>query len=143
MRRYKGLSEMSAEKSVFQITIGEVATMSYPAFRNQFAMRCPKCKGTDRIDVQALVYVRLVQDGTDADASKNGDHEWGAESAASCACGFHGEVCDFETSQCRDCLKLWNTGDTEPTGECPECGGLCHQLQGSKEISSGEDEHVA
>jgi hypothetical protein len=122
-------------------------------------MRCPKCKGTGRIDVQAIVYLRLVRDGTDADASQNGDHEWSTESAASCACGFHGKVYDFNTSQCRNCLKIWNTGemlkgitknvarlaadDTGPTGECPECGDLCHQLEDSEEIRSGEDEHVA
>jgi len=70
--------------------------MSNPVFQNQFAMRCPKCKGTGRIDVQALVYLRLVRDGTDADLSQNGDHEWGVESAASCACGFHGKVYDFQ-----------------------------------------------
>jgi hypothetical protein len=150
---------MNAKQLVFRITIMELTIMSYPAFQNQFSMRCPKCKGTGRIDVQALVYIRLVRDGTDADASQNGDHEWGAESAASCACGFHGKVYDFETSQCRNCLKLWNTaemmkgvaknvasvaaGDTEPIGACPECGGLCHQLQGSEEITFGEDEHVA
>jgi hypothetical protein len=132
--------------------------MSHPAFENQFALRCPKCKGTGRIDVQALVYLRWVQDGTDVDASQNGDHEWGAESAASCACGFRGNVYDFYTSQCRNCLKIWNAGeiiqgttnnvegaahgDNEHTGECPECGDLCDEIQDSEEISS-ENERVA
>ena len=108
--------------------------------------------------MQARVYLRLVPNGTDADASQSGDHEWGAESAASCACGFHGKVSDFKTSQCRNCLKIWNAGemmngitktieraaagDSEHTGECPECGDLCHQLQDSEEISAVEDERV-
>jgi hypothetical protein len=133
--------------------------MSYPSFQNQFAMRCPRCKGSGRVDVQALVYLRLVQDGTDADLSQNGDHEWSAESAASCTCGFHGTVYDFSTSQCRNCLEIWNIGETmsgitkndpraaekdaENNGKCPECGDLCRQLQDSEDISSGEDERVA
>lgn len=109
-------------------------------------MRCPKCMGTTRIDVQALVYVRLLSDGTDADASNYGDHEWDDESAALCACGFHGKVHDFSTSQCQGCGKTWNAGemmkrttntinertakdDAGDVGECPECGDLCYQME--------------
>lgn len=130
--------------------------MGHPAFQNQFSMRCPECKRTGGIDVRALVYVRLVRDGTDADASRNGDHEWDAESAASCACGFDGKARDFSTFQCRSCFKIWNTGeifkitpedpdhagqgDTEPAGECPACAGLCRQLQDSEQIPSGQEE---
>lgn len=108
-------------------------------------MRCPKCKGTATIDVQALVYVRLLRDGTDTDASGSEEREWNDESAASCACGFQGKVYDFNTSQCETCGKIWNAGEmTNPgtnavertaeddaghTGECPECGDLCYQLE--------------
>lgn len=95
--------------------------------------------------MQALVYVRLLSDGTDADASDSGDHEWDDESAASCACGFQGKVYDFNTSQCQSCGKIWNAGqminrttntieraaedDAGHTGECPECGDLCYQRE--------------
>ena len=63
-------------------------------------MRCPKCNEDDEIDVAATVMVRLTSDGTDADESQDGSHEWGDESKASCAsCGFGGTVKDFEVAE--------------------------------------------
>jgi hypothetical protein len=64
---------------------------------NCFQMRCPGCGDTDHIDIEALVSVRLTDDGTDADISANGDHYWDQDSHASCvACGFSGSVRQFE-----------------------------------------------
>jgi hypothetical protein len=63
---------------------------------NFFDMRCPKCGDEDHIDIAAEVWVRLTDDGDDADASRCGDHTWTHESAATCeACGHHGTVADF------------------------------------------------
>jgi hypothetical protein len=65
---------------------------------NFFDLRCPKCHGEDSIDILASVWLRLMPDGTDADASACGDHEWCDQSAASCdACGYQGHVVDFES----------------------------------------------
>jgi hypothetical protein len=64
---------------------------------NLFDMRCPKCRDTERIDIQARLWIRVTEDGTDADASKNGDHEWTPNSPALCgACGHCGTVRDFD-----------------------------------------------
>lgn len=62
-------------------------------------MKCPKCGAADRLDVQASVWVRLTGDGTDADASQDGNHEWDEKSSCSCqACDWSGTVKDAETA---------------------------------------------
>jgi hypothetical protein len=64
---------------------------------NCLDLRCPKCGDTDEIDIAAEVWVRVTRDGTDADASGNGDHLFEPHSPAQCgACGHHGVVRDFE-----------------------------------------------
>jgi hypothetical protein len=60
-------------------------------------MRCPQCGDENHIDVEALVSVRLTDDGTDADLSENGDHYWDQNHQATCAaCDFSGSVRQFE-----------------------------------------------
>jgi hypothetical protein len=45
----------------------------------------------------AEVWLRVTSDGTDADASGNGDHEFDRHSPALCgACGHHGTVGEFD-----------------------------------------------
>jgi hypothetical protein len=64
---------------------------------NFLDLRCPRCRDQDHIDILALIWVRLTEDGTDADASDDGDHEWSGQSAAVCgACGHRATVQDFE-----------------------------------------------
>lgn len=125
-------------------------------FQNQFCMRCPACRESSGIDVSAQVWVRLVRDGTDADESQDGSHEWADDSPARCTgCDYTGKVADFKTYQCQNCLKIWHEsqlkteipdlqervapGETMPAGECPECGALCHQLDNEDELEE-EDE---
>lgn len=122
-----------------------------PKFDNQFCLRCPKCKESDKIEIQALVYVRLTPDGTDADISINGDHEWDGSSDANCAgCGYSGVVHDFKTYQCQNCLAIHNfdalrkeiphyservaEDEAVPTGECPDCGALCQLVEDPDEL---------
>jgi hypothetical protein len=65
--------------------------------RNFLDIRCPKCRSTDQIDIAATVWLRVMEDGTDADQSENGDHDFEPTSPATCnACGFAGRVQDFE-----------------------------------------------
>lgn len=127
-------------------------------FLNQFALRCPQCKSTGDIDVVAMISIRLVKDGSDADASRDGSHNWDSNSAANCGCGFRGQVSDFHTHQCQNCLKIVSFGDlkavkdyhervaegeNEPSGECPDCGALCQRLEDSEELmqdTPGEEE---
>lgn len=126
-------------------------------FQNQFCMRCPKCNRSSRIDVSVQAWVRLVRDGTDADASQDGSHEWEDDSPACCTnCDFTGKVADFKTFQCQNCLKVWNesklkleipdlqervlSGEPMPAGECPECGALCHQLDNEDELEEEDEE---
>jgi hypothetical protein len=60
---------------------------------NQFDMTCPDCGHSDALDVAALVWVRLTRDGTDADASHDGSHEWDDDADCVCAaCGWRGTV---------------------------------------------------
>src|SRR5690242_19297057 len=64
---------------------------------NLFELRCPCCRSEDQIDVQAKVWVRLTESGSDADVSGCGDHHYSPESAATRdACGYAGCLRDFE-----------------------------------------------
>ncbi len=64
---------------------------------NFFNLRCPHCRRDDAIDIQALVWIRIGEDGTDADESHSGDHEYTDESLARCdACAHEGPVTEFE-----------------------------------------------
>lgn len=56
-------------------------------------MTCPACGEDDSLDVTATLSVRLTADGTDADASGDGSHEWDEDSECSCrACGWGGKA---------------------------------------------------
>jgi hypothetical protein len=60
---------------------------------NQFDMYCPKCGASDELDIAATVWVRLCKDGTDADESHDGSHEWDDDSECRCNnCGWTGTV---------------------------------------------------
>jgi hypothetical protein len=64
---------------------------------NLFDMRFPHCGSEDHIDIAATIWVRLCANGTDADASRNGDRDYSpASSALSAACDFCSTVADFE-----------------------------------------------
>jgi hypothetical protein len=64
---------------------------------NRLNYRCPKCGSPDKIDIEAIVSVRLTNTGTEGDASNCGPEDWTGENAASCdACGYFGTVDDFE-----------------------------------------------
>ena len=63
---------------------------------NFLDMRCPKCGDEDRLDIQATVWIRVCEDGTDADASRDGGHDYEPHSPAQCgACGHCGTVRQF------------------------------------------------
>jgi ssDNA-binding Zn-finger/Zn-ribbon topoisomerase 1 len=64
---------------------------------NFLGMRCPKCGDEDRLDIQATVWIRVCEDGTDADASRDGTHDYEPGSIARCdACGCCDTVREFE-----------------------------------------------
>jgi hypothetical protein len=66
---------------------------------NFLDMRCPKCGS---IDIQAVVWIRVCRDGTDADASDCGDHEYTPETTACCcACGYRTTVAAFSPDRQR------------------------------------------
>ena len=75
---------------------------------NGHFMECPEC-GAEYLDVQARVWVRLVDDGTDADASRDGNHEWDDDSACACDCGWRGTV--------RDAERAWDENPETKEGE--------------------------
>ncbi len=57
--------------------------------------KCPQCGDQDGLAVQALVWVTIFPDGTDADGDNNPNHAhvWDDDSAAFCrACRWHGKV---------------------------------------------------
>lgn len=67
--------------------------------RAAWNMICPSCKKDTSLDIAATVHVRLCPNGTDADASREGGHEWSSDSTACCAdCGWEGTVKDAETA---------------------------------------------
>ena len=64
---------------------------------NFLDMRCPKCGNEDRLDIQASIWIRVCEDGTDADASCDGNQYYEPRSPAQCdACGHCGTVREFE-----------------------------------------------
>jgi hypothetical protein len=59
-------------------------------------MACPNCGDDERIDIAAIVWVRLCPDGTDITEADNGDHEWTNKSkAVCCTCGHTSSVGKF------------------------------------------------
>lgn len=85
---------------------------------NQFDYECPKCGDCDSLDIEATVFVRLTEDGTDLDLSRNGDHEWSDDSFATCGCGWDGKVSDLSPEGCATCAASIETR----VGLCDECG---------------------
>jgi ribosomal protein L37E len=65
---------------------------------NYFDMQCPRCGGTSQIDILAEVWLRVCVDGTDANASRCGDHHFTPESTACCGCGHWATVADFDSA---------------------------------------------
>jgi len=67
--------------------------------RNFADLACPQCGSQEEIDIQALVWTRLCEDGTDPDAADRHHEsaaEWSDNSAAACAkCGWDGRVADL------------------------------------------------
>lgn len=64
---------------------------------------CPKCECTDQLDVQATVYLRILQEEdsedieTDADASGDGTHEYFSNSYTVCrSCEYGGPLSTFD-----------------------------------------------
>ena len=73
-------------------------TAGPPSVHDEWGIRCPKCDSDNRLDVAASVLVRLTADGTVADESANGSHEWDRGSVIFCReCGHHGLVGEFTT----------------------------------------------
>lgn len=71
---------------------------------------CPKCGEADQIDVAATVWVRLTNDGSDADESMSGDHEYDDDSNAECAaCGYKAKLASFNGKK----LKTYTVTMTE------------------------------
>ena len=64
---------------------------------NFLDMRCPNCGNEDRLDIQAIVWIRVCEDGTDADSAGDENREYHPRSPAQCgACGHYGTVREFE-----------------------------------------------
>ena len=64
---------------------------------NFLDMRCPQCGADDELDIRAELWIRVTGNGTDADASGSGDHEYTPDSTALCgSCGHCGTVREFE-----------------------------------------------
>lgn len=62
---------------------------------NLFNLSCPKCRSGAHLDILASVWVRLTDDGTDADEAEDGSHFWDAGNLFSCDCGATGRVSDL------------------------------------------------
>ena len=73
-----------------------LAVVDFDDCDNQYGMFCPSCGHSDEIDITANVDVRLTYDGTDADESADGSHNWDDDTPCSCAnCGHSATVADF------------------------------------------------
>lgn len=69
--------------------------------RTAWNMICanPACGSDDELDIAATIWVRLVEDGTDADEASCHDHEWTDTSQCCChSCGWAGTVSEAEAA---------------------------------------------
>jgi hypothetical protein len=70
--------------------------------KTEWEMACPRCGSDKQIDIAATVWVRLCDDGTDANEPGDGGHEWDPDSDARCGkCGYSGTVEDFARKEAR------------------------------------------
>ncbi|HET6233524.1 MAG TPA: hypothetical protein VFE41_00950 [Acetobacteraceae bacterium] len=68
-----------------------------PNFLN---IHCLKCRTDIQIDIAATVLLRVTENGTDADESKGGHHDYTPRSDATCnACDYYGRLQDFEQEE--------------------------------------------
>lgn len=66
-----------------------------PTVLDEHGMTCPKCHRDDKLEVAAIIWVRLVPDGTED--SENGDQTWDDDSPCLCNhedCDWSGKVKD-------------------------------------------------
>jgi hypothetical protein len=91
---------IAVEGAMSQTTDREFDRSNYgETVASYWKMRCPnpECKRDDALDVYATVCVRLTPDGSDADESGDGDHDWDGETGCVCrACNWSGKVSDTE-----------------------------------------------
>lgn len=67
---------------------------------NFLDLRCPKCSDQDHLDILAEVWLRVTSDGTDADASADGNHDYTPRSLTRCnSCGHTARLREFETDE--------------------------------------------
>lgn len=120
-------------------------------------IRCPKCLQEDQFQVEGTCMFDVTDQGSEA----NGDHEWDGTSVTTCVeCGHTANMSDFEIenqeplSRCQNCEWLGipvigleaipdltqriSPGEAVPSGECPECGALCHEAT-AEEIAAEEE----
>lgn len=120
-------------------------------------IRCPKCLHEDGFKISGW----CVFDVTDECSSADGDHEWDSESNCTCnECEYSADfsrfyVADQEPlSWCQNCEWLGipvigleaipdltqriMPGEPVPSGECPDCGALCHEAT-AEEIAAEEE----
>ena len=63
-------------------------------------LRCPQCGNNDNLDINANIWVRLTDDGTDPDLAASRDHEWDDASHIRCvSCGHSGTVGNFHQNE--------------------------------------------
>jgi len=63
-------------------------------------LKCPACNDTDNIDISVNVWARIIDDGTDVDASHDGSVIWDNKNPCYCASCHHlGFVSDFQTKE--------------------------------------------
>ncbi len=67
---------------------------------NFLDLRCPECGDEDHLDILADVWLRVTPDGTDADVSADGHHDYTPRSLTLCnACGHTARLSEFETEE--------------------------------------------
>ncbi len=67
---------------------------------NFLDIRCPECGDQDRLDILAEVWLRVTEDGTDADASSDGHHDYTPKNLTHCnACGHTARLSEFDPEE--------------------------------------------
>lgn len=121
-------------------------------------IRCPKCLQEDRFRISGETIFDVNDSGSEAD----GAHEWGDESYTWCTgCDAEGPLAEFTIanqeplSRCQNCewfgipkiglaeipdlTQRIMPGEPVPSGECSDCGALCHEAT-AEEIAVEEDD---
>lgn len=76
---------------------GQDITDRFLTVSDTHGMRCPACQRDTHLDVEIVIYGRLVHGGISYGDARTAESEWTDSSPCSCSCGWVGTVAEAKT----------------------------------------------